>query len=81
MIALVLEADTSRTRVASLLTEAGFAPGQFWLRRVPGDSRIRALVEVDGLVEDEDPRLAAIAGLEGKPFVVGAYALPYMEAA
>ena len=81
MVALVLAADTSRTRVASLLTEAGFTPGQFWLRRMPGDSRIRALVEVDGVIEDEDPRLAAIAGLEGKPFVVGAYAMPYVEEA
>ena len=35
-----------------------------------------ALVEVDGLVGDEDPRLAALDGVVRRPVVLGAYAVP-----
>jgi chorismate mutase len=79
LISLELGADTSRTRLTSLLTEAGFAPEAIWVKRGMGEAGIRALVEVDGLVEDEDPRLAAIAGLEAPPVVIGGYALPLEE--
>jgi chorismate mutase/prephenate dehydratase len=76
LIALELGAENSRTRVTALLKEAGFAPGPLWVKRVPGESTIRVLVEVEGLVEDDDARLAAIAGLEGPPVVIGGYAVP-----
>jgi hypothetical protein len=56
--------------------DAGFAPLQVWVRRSPGDSAIRALIEVEGLVTDDDPRLAAIAGLEAAPVVIGGFAVP-----
>jgi chorismate mutase len=76
LIALELSADTSRTRMTNLLTAAGFAPGNIWMKRAPGDTRLRALVEVDGLVPDDDPRLAAIAGLDAPAAVIGGFALP-----
>ncbi|OYV41322.1 MAG: chorismate mutase [Acidocella sp. 20-61-6] len=81
LIALELSGDTSRARVTAMMKEAGFAPGPIWVKRATGELRIRALVEVEGLVEDEDPRLAAIAGLGAPPVVIGGYAVPLGEAA
>jgi chorismate mutase-like protein len=76
LIVLELAADTSRARVTGMVKDSGFAPGQIWVKRVPGDSAIRALVEVEGFVEDTDPRLAAIAGLIAPPVVIGGFAVP-----
>jgi chorismate mutase/prephenate dehydratase len=81
LIALELAADTSRTKVTTLLKDAGFAPGTIWVKRIPGDARIRALVEVEGLVDDDDERLAAIAGLDAPPVVIGGFAVPLGEGA
>jgi hypothetical protein len=39
-------------------------------------SRVRALIEVAGFVEDGDPRLAAIVGVEAAPIVIGGFAVP-----
>jgi hypothetical protein len=50
------------------------------VKRAPGDTKIRVLVEVEGLVEDDDPRLAAIAGLDARPVVIGGFAVPLGEA-
>ena len=76
LIVLELAADTSRARVTGMVKDSGFAPGQIWVKRVPGDSAIRALVEVEGFVEDTDPRLAAIAGRIAPPVVIGGFAVP-----
>jgi hypothetical protein len=81
LIALQASADTSRTRLVALVKEAGFEPGSLWVRRLAGDTQISALVEVEGLVADDDPRLAAIAGLEAPPVVIGGYAMPFGESA
>jgi len=76
LIALTLEGEVSRTRIIGLVKEAGFEPGSLWVRRLPGDARLHALIEVEGLVEDTDPRLAAIAGLDAPPVVIGGFATP-----
>jgi chorismate mutase-like protein len=76
LISLLLSADTSRAKVTSLVGAAGFAPGGMWIKRAPADEGIRALIEVEGLVEDDDPRLAAIAGLDAPPAVLGGFAMP-----
>jgi chorismate mutase/prephenate dehydratase len=81
LIALQASADMSRTRLITLVKEAGFEPGTLWVRRLAGDMQISALVEVEGLVEEGDPRLAAIAGLEAPPVVIGGYAVPVGETA
>jgi chorismate mutase len=81
LIALELNADISRTRLIGILTAAGFAPGQIWLRREAGESRSLALVEVAGLVEDGDDRLSLITGLDAPPSVIGGFALPLDPAA
>jgi chorismate mutase-like protein len=75
LISLDLSADTSRAKVTSLLAAAGFAPGAIWVKRA-GEAGIRALVEVEGLVADDDSRLAAIAGLQAPAAVLGGYAVP-----
>jgi len=75
LIALELNADISRTRMISLLTTAGFAPGQIWLKR-DGERSSLALIEVEGLVEDGDPRLSQITGLDAPPSIIGGFALP-----
>jgi len=79
LIALQASADMSRTRLVAQVKEAGFAPGALWVRRLAGDTQISALVEVAGLVADDDARLAAISGLEGPPVVIGGYAVPLGE--
>ena len=79
LIALELGADTSRTKVAALLKDAGFTPGAVWIRRVPGGARIRVLAEVEGMVGDDDSRLTAIAGLDRPPVVIGGFAVPLGE--
>ncbi len=76
LITLELAAETSKTRVTALVKEAGFTPGQIWVRRIAGAAYISALAEVEGLVADDDPRLAAITGLEAKPVVIGGFAVP-----
>lgn len=80
LIAMQASADLSRTKLVAQVKEAGFEPGTLWVRRLPGDTHISALVEVEGLVADDDPRLAAIAGLEAPPVVIGGYAVPIGEA-
>ncbi len=79
LLTLELAADTSRAKLSSLLTAAGFEPGTIWLKRVAGEAAIRALVEVDGLIEDTDPRLASIGGLAAPAMVIGGFAVPFGE--
>ncbi|NNM55820.1 chorismate mutase [Acidocella sp.] len=76
LLVLELSAGTSRARVTSLLKDSGFTPGQIWVKRIPGDTSILALVEVEDFIEDTDPRLGAIAGLNAPPVVIGAFAVP-----
>jgi chorismate mutase len=76
LIACEFTAGTSRTRMSALFKKAGFTPGTVWVRRLANEPRLCALVEVEGLVADDDPRLAAIAGLQAPPVVIGGYAVP-----
>jgi hypothetical protein len=80
LIALELGADISRARITANLTAAGFTPGSIWLKRA-GDADMLALVEVDGLVEDDDKRLQAIPGLLAPASVIGGFAIPLDPAA
>ncbi len=47
------------------------------LRRDPAAPVAQALVEVDGYVADDDPRLARLARRCARPVVLGAYAVPF----
>ncbi|MGE4481007.1 chorismate mutase [Acidocella sp.] len=79
LIILSFNAELSRARMIELVAAAGFEPGALWVKRLPGDASLLALVEVAGLVDDADPRLSAIAGLDSPPRVAGGYALPISE--
>jgi hypothetical protein len=67
-----LERETSRTRLSSALAAAGLKPDDIVMR---GN---HLLVEVDGYVPSDDPRLAQLAEI-GRPVVLGAYAIPVAE--
>ena len=67
-----LAQETSRTRLSAALTGAGLKPDDIVMR---GN---QLLVEVDGFVASDDPRLARLAEL-GRPVVLGAYAIPIAE--
>ena len=79
LILLSLSAEISRARMIGMLSAAGFAPGSIWIRRGAADAGVRALVEVEGLVADDDPRLAALAAAEAPAAVIGGFAVPLGE--
>lgn len=75
LIGLELPLEMSRARLSTALADAGFSVGGIILRRDPYDPMALALVDVDGLVADADPRLKALA-TRRPPVVLGAYAVP-----
>lgn len=80
LIGLELEDDVSRGRLTAAVTAAGFAPGMVLLRRDPGAPVAHALVEVEGHVAANDPRLDALPAAQ-RPLVLGGYAVPVGGAA
>jgi hypothetical protein len=76
LIALELPPGQSRTTLATALAAAGLTLVRTLLLRDPRVPAALALVEVDGFVTDNDPRLAVLTGLLRPPLVLGAYALP-----
>ena len=79
LIALEMEAQISRVSLSHTLTTAGFKPLSILLNRPPGAPVAQLLVEVEGFVALDDPRLARIGGLQAAPLVVGAYAVAIAE--
>jgi chorismate mutase len=80
LLGLELEEDVSRARLGTALTNAGFAVATLLLRRDAGAPVAHVLVEVEGHVPTDDPRLDAI-GLGPRPLVLGGYAVPIGSAA
>ncbi len=81
LLGLELAPESSRTRLLAALPAAGLTPGRVLLRRDPGSPVARALVEVEGFVTDDDPRLSAaslraLGDSRHGPVVLGAYAIP-----
>lgn len=74
-IGLECAADVSRNRLSGLLEAAGLKPVSVVLRRDAGSPDARALVEVDGMLGDDDPRLARLAPALRRPVVLGGYAV------
>ena len=75
LLGLEIEHDMSRARLAQALVAAGLPPASAILRRDPGVPA-QALVEVDGYLTDDDPRLARLGASFRRPVVLGAYAVP-----
>jgi len=80
LIGLELPLDISRARLAATLAEAGLAPEPLILRRDSGASFARALADVDGFLEEGDPRLGGLRAVLRAPVLLGAYAIPVGEA-
>lgn len=76
LLALELDADISRTRLAAELADVGLPADTMVLRRA--SSPAQALIEVEGFVADNDPRLAAV---RRRTVVLGSYAAPVAGAA
>lgn len=76
LIGLELALETSRARLGANLLAAGFRAGPVILRRDVGSDVAFALVDVEGFVDDGDPRLRALASVLRAPVVLGAYAIP-----
>jgi chorismate mutase len=76
LIGLELGAEVSRARLAGALSAAQLVPESMILRRERDAATARALVEVDGFVTADDPRLARLRPLAPRPVILGAYALP-----
>ena len=76
LLGLEVALEQSRARLAQGLAAAGFDAGATVLRRDPGDTSARVLVDVAGFVTEADPRLAALQFTLRPPIVLGAYAIP-----
>lgn len=76
LLGLELTLEVSRARLAAAVEAAGFRAGATILRRDPGAAVAHALVDVDGFVGDDDPRLSALQSVLRPPVVLGAYAVP-----
>jgi hypothetical protein len=76
LLGLELDLDVSRARLTAAVTASGFTPGTVILRRDAGTELARALIEVEGYLADNDPRLIGIATALQPPVVLGSYAVP-----
>lgn len=76
LLVVELDSDVSRDRLAHSLTAAGLAPNQIVLRRDPEAPAAIALVETNGHVQDNDPRLTTLVGAVRRAVVLGGYAEP-----
>lgn len=79
LIGVELPLEMSRTGAADRIAAAGF-PGAWMLVWRPGSGAVAlALIDVEGFVSDDDPRLAALGKALRPPVVLGAYAAAVEE--
>ena len=69
-------ADADLGRLGAALAAVGFHAGPIIMRRDADAPAACALVEVEGFVGDDDPRLATLREAGCSPTVLGAYAVP-----
>ena len=65
----------ARAELSGAMAKAGLAPLSMLVIRQPGSSRTDVMVEVEGYLSDDDPRLAQLHSTR-RPIVLGCYALP-----
>lgn len=75
------DSDLSRARLSRELSAAGFKAETMVLARHPGSSIAHVLVEVEGYLAEDDPRLSRLGSVLRHPLVIGSYATPIGEAA
>jgi len=71
-----LPPEMSRARLSAACTAAGLTPAAMILRRDAAAQTAQCLIEVEGYVAEDDPRLPALAESALRPVVLGAYAVP-----
>jgi chorismate mutase len=76
LLGVELAAEVNGARLDAAVAAAGFRAGATIARQAAGASAPCALVEVDGFVGDDDPRLPALRAAQCSPTVLGAYAVP-----
>jgi chorismate mutase len=76
LLGFELPPDMSRARLTAALTIVGLAPASIILRRDPSGHSAHGLIDVEGYVTDDDPRLAKLIESVERPVVLGAYAVP-----
>jgi chorismate mutase len=79
LIGLEFPEQPSRARLATAFAEAGLTLLAVLLRPHAGGTAV--LATLDGFLEADDPRLAALPGLPFRPVRLGAYAVPVGEPA
>lgn len=68
--------DVSRTSLNTALAASGITPGSMLLRRDAAGGPTYGLIDLEGYMQDDDPRLAALASVVHQPVVLGGYAVP-----
>ena len=81
LIAIELDSEASRARIVGALNAAGLTVADVLLCRSPADDVAHALVEVEGFLSEDDPRLDRLLSPLRRPVVIGAYAVPEGAAA
>jgi chorismate mutase-like protein len=76
LLGFQIAVQTSRARLSAALAEAGLPARQMLLRRDPRGPDAVGLVELDGYMTQDDPRLRRLAAVVQRPVVLGGYALP-----
>jgi len=79
LLSFECDGEINRTRLAAALTDAGLPPGSILLVRDPHGGTAQVLIEVPGLVDDDDARLRRLDPLLRRPMIVGGYAVPFPE--
>ncbi|GAB0115055.1 chorismate mutase [Acidisoma sp. C75] len=75
LLALETDPRVSLGSLSQSVTAAGFTPLSALVNRPAGAGIAQFLLEVDGFVAADDPRLGRIAGLQEPAVIVGAYAV------
>jgi chorismate mutase len=76
LLGFELPGEMSRARLSAALAGAGLSPTAIILRRDAAGQVAHGLIDVDGYVADDDPRLATFRKSVSELVVLGAYAVP-----
>ena len=75
-VGLQCDDDLPPSGLSSAMSKAGLAQQVMLVLRHPGSPIADVLVEVEGYLGDDDPRLTHLRPLPRRPIVLGCYALP-----
>jgi hypothetical protein len=73
-LGLECDTDVSRARLSGELAAAGLPPKLMLLLRQQGTPIAHVLIEVEGYLTDDDPRLGRLGSVFRRPVLLGGYA-------